>query len=553
MTYTIAHTHAKASALFNMTLMLVWVASIPVFSDARGANPRGEDVPREIAPIDAPFEMPVLTRPEFPDHTFDVRDYGAKGLHREELKDIDFSEFEHTQNNTRAIHEAIEAAHEAGGGRVLIPQGQWVTGPIHLRSDVNLHISEGAVLHFSENVEDYLPVVKVRYPGVEAYNYSPLIYARDVENVAITGKGILDGHGEPWWKWYEEWKQKNGFPFGAKCTREDASKQPLGRRMMGKGADIEGMRPTFITFFESKNILVEGITLKDSPTWNIHPVYSENIIIRDVTVKSLNSKNGDGVNPDSSKNVLIEYCRFDTGDDAIAIKSGLNEDGLNIDIPSENIVIRHYEARNCQWGIAIGSEMSGGVRNIYIHDGYHEGTGRGFNFKGGAGRGNVVENIYIENIKMKDIVHGAVNFYNTSYGRQATGPVPLYRNFNISNIRVDGAGFAIGSTGHPKKWIETIHFEDIHVENADRGVGITRMKGLTMKNVTIKSKQRAMVLNDVSEASLKDLTLEGKGEALLVKGSKSESIVVEGLEIGEVRCAEDVPDDTVTVDGVKLP
>ena len=256
-----------------------------------------KNVPREIAPLQAPFVMEELRRPSFPDRTFDIRNFGAvQTSDKENLK------------STKAIQQAIEAAKHSGGGKVLIPEGEWLTGPIHLMSNVNLHIVEGATVYFSENKEDYLPVVRHRYEGVEAYNYSSMIYAREVSNVAITGKGTLDANGDHWWEWRD-------VP-----PRAIATKQPLSQRKFGKGAGIEGMRPNFVVFWESENILVEGITLLDSPMWNIHLIYSNRAIVRDITINSLRSPNGDGVVLDSSKNILVEYNHFETGDDAVVLK-----------------------------------------------------------------------------------------------------------------------------------------------------------------------------------------------------------------------------------------
>ena len=214
----------------------------------------GQRPPTVIAPISAPFEMPQLQRPSFPDRTFDIRDYGAV-LCRWEDTD--------RRKSTAAIQKAIEACHEAGGGRVVIPKGDWLTGAIRLRSHVNLHIAEGAVVHFSNDLADYLPLVHVRCEGVEAYNYSPLIYAPNAENIAITGRGTLHGHGRWWWQW--------GKTHG-KGDRIAAAKVPLKERRYGKGGGREGMRPTFIVPWKARNILIEGITLDESPMWNVHPV-----------------------------------------------------------------------------------------------------------------------------------------------------------------------------------------------------------------------------------------------------------------------------------------
>ena len=495
------------------------------------------ELPVTIAPIKTPFEMPQLKRPSFPDITFDIRDYGAVQCKWED---------DENRKSTEAIHKAIIACHEGGGEKVLIPRGDWLTGAIRLRSNVNLHIAEGAVVHFSNDLEDYLPVVHVRCEGVEAYNYSPLIYAPHLENIAITGRGTLHGHGRWWWGWAQNNNRGN---------RVEATKVPLEERRYGKGGGREGMRPTFIVPWKANNILIEGITLVESPMWNVHPVYSENIIVRGITVHSLESPNGDGIVPDSCKNVLIEYNHLETGDDAVVIKSGLNEDGLKIGIASENIVVRKFTARDVRTGsggIVFGSETSGGIRNIYVHDAYFDGCDRGIRFKTTRGRGNVIENIFIENVEMKNIERQAINF-NSYYEREATGKSPLFRNVYINNVRVNGAHTAIEMIGLPEKWLENINIKNAVFENVGNGAIANRVKELTLENVSITSKGRPIALDDVFEATIKNVNLSGQRPPLLVGGSESGAITIEGLNPDHVECAKNVPRGAVTVNGAKRP
>jgi polygalacturonase len=504
---------------------------------AQASQKARPELPVTIAPIKTPFEMPQLKRPSFPDRTFDIRDYGAVQCKWED---------EEKHKSTEAIRKAIIACNEGGGGKVLIPRGDWLTGAIHLRSNVNLHIAEGAIVHFSNDLADYLPVVHVRCEGVEAYNYSPLIYAPHVENIAITGRGTLHGHGRWWWSWARNNNRGN---------RIEATKVPLEERSYGKGAGREGMRPTFIVPWKAKNILIEGITLEESPMWNVHPVYSENIIVRGITVHSLESPNGDGIVPDSCKNVLIEYNHLETGDDAVVIKSGLNEDGLKIGIASENIVVRNFTARDVRTGsggIVFGSETSGGIRNIYVHDAYFDGCDRGIRFKTTRGRGNVIENIYIKNVVMKNIERQAINF-NSYYEREATGKSPLFRNVYINNIRVNGAHTAIEMIGLPEKWLENINVKNAVFENVLNGAIANRVKELTLENISITSKGRPITLDDVFEAMIKNVTLSGQRPPLLVGGSESGAITIEGLNPDGVECAKNVPRGAVTVGGVKRP
>ncbi|REL33177.1 glycoside hydrolase family 28 protein [Rhodohalobacter sp. SW132] len=486
------------------------------------------DVPFEIAPMSPPFEMPVLERPEFPDQTFDIRDYGAVKMAEDE-----------SHKNTDAFHRAIEAAYDAGGGKVLVPEGDWLSGPIHLMSNINLHVSEGATIYFSTDKEDYLPVVKQRHEGVEAFNYSPMIYAYQLSNVAITGKGVLDAQGEHWWEWYRE--------LGAP-PRAIASKVPLSRRDFGKGSGMEGMRPNFVIFWESENILVEGVTLNDSPMWNVHLVYSNKIIVRDIRINSLMAPNGDGVVIDSSKDVLIEYNHFETGDDAVVLKSGLNEDGLNINIPTENVVVRNFEARDVRTGsggVVFGSETSGGIKNVYVHNALFDGSDRGVRFKTERGRGNVVENIYIHDIEMRNITYEAINF-NTFYtGPQVTGPSPQFRNIYISDIHIDGVPNAIVMTGLPEKWLENINLKNIVVASSEEGVRLTRVKDVTFENIEIHSTKRAMIVEDAFELTMKNVTLEDSfdGTPLLFRGLHTGAVFLSDFPLDQIEFEDGLSSD----------
>ena len=273
-----------------------------------------------------PHILAGIKAPEFPDRSFDITDFGAKegGI----------------TLCTKAIKEAIDECVKAGGGKVVIPPGLYLTGTIHLKSNVNLVVSKGATLLFSTNPEDYLPLVYTRWEGVECYNYSALIYAFEQENIAVTGEGTLDGQAswDNWWAWNQK-KDENGnklVPLQAEPRRiffENAEKGvPVEERRLGEG---HFLRPNFIQPYRCKNVLIEGVTIKRSPMWEVHPVLCENVTVRGLTIDT-HGPNNDGCDPESSKNVLIEDCVFDTGDDCIAIKSGRNNDGRRVGVASEN-------------------------------------------------------------------------------------------------------------------------------------------------------------------------------------------------------------------------
>jgi polygalacturonase len=279
--------------------------------------------------------------PVFPDSDFDITDFGAVG--------------DGLTKSTEAINSAINACHEAGGGRVIVPEGRFLTGAIHLKSNVNLHITEKAVLAFSQNDKDYLPPVFTRWEGTECYNYSPFIYAFEQENIAITGDGTLDGQSDSanWWFWKGAWSRRtwdivpeNQAKATAVLRQMAEDGVPVEERIFGEG---HYLRPNFIQFYNSRNILMEGITVINSPMWVIHPVLSENITISNISVVS-HGPNNDGCNPESSRNILIKDSYFDTGDDCIAIKSGRNADGRRVNVPSENIIVQRCTMRDGHGG-----------------------------------------------------------------------------------------------------------------------------------------------------------------------------------------------------------
>jgi polygalacturonase len=417
-----------------------------------------------IAPVDAPFPVPAFERPHIPERVFDVREYGAVSDGR--------------TKSTLAFERAIEAASRAHGGRVLVPSGRYLTGPIHLESNVELHLADGAELLFSQDFKDYLPPVLTRWEGLEVMNYSPLIYARDCTNVAITGRGKLDGQGAAWWPW----KKSQGD--AAKRLYEMAtSGVPTGQRVFG----VEGgLRPSFVQTLGCRNVLVEGVTIVNGPMWTIHPVYSENVIVRDVRVIT-EGPNNDGVNPDSSRNVLIEDSFFSTGDDCVVIKSGLNEDGWRVGKPSENIVVRRLRGERGHGGVVIGSEMSGGVRNVWVTDSEFKGTDRGLRIKSMRGRGGVIENVYYENVRHEDLrlmVVEITTFYASSTLKPQTDSPPSIRSVHVRNVSARGARQAMELVGLPELKLADVSFENVTI-SSEQGVRAVDVDGVRFSGVTI--------------------------------------------------------------------
>jgi len=443
-------------------------------------------VSEEKAP---PFDMPLVEPPSFPDRVFDVRDWGA----------VDDGE----TANTAAFRQAVEACHESGGGTVLIPAGTWLTGPIHLRSNVNLHLEKDALVRFSTRPADYLPIVFTRWEGIECYNYSPLIYARGCENVAVTGEGTFNGQGWAWW----HWKRLQQAAAKTLCDAE-FNGIPVEERVYG--TEEAALRPQFLQPVLCRNVLIEGVTFVNGPMWTMHPLYCENVLVRGVTVRT-EGPNTDGLNPDSCCNVVVEGCSFFTGDDCIAINAGMNEDGWRVDKPCENIVIRNCRMVEGHGGVVIGSGMSGGVRNVYAHDCSFAGGERGIRLKSMRGRGGVVENVWFEDIKMTDLRRQAIvinMFYGASTAAPRSKTPPVFRNITIRNVTCERVGGAVDIRGLPEQPVRDVVLEHLRV-HAVNGVRCQDVDGLTLNGISGSVEKRpALSYESVQGLSETDVNLE---------------------------------------------
>lgn len=421
--------------------------------------------------------------PTFPARDFSVLDFGAQmgGVF----------------NNSKPFAAAIAKCHASGGGRVVIPKGDYLTGPIHLLSNVNLHLEDGAHLRFSTSPKDYLPAVFTRWEGMELMGYSPLIYAYQQENIALTGKGTLDGQADndTWWPWKGgKWKGgknwgKEGVPTQddarAALERDTEANRPVRERIYAEGSQL---RPVFVQFYSCKNCLIADVTIQRAPFWLVNPVLCESVTVRGVTFASL-GPNSDGCDPESCKNVVIENCYFDTGDDCIAIKSGRNADGRRLNTPSENIVIRNCKMRNGHGGIVIGSEISAGARNIFAENcemSSHD-LERGLRFKTNSVRGGTIENIYFRNIDIGDVKTAIV--VDFSYEEGDSGKfTPTVQNVEVRNLHCKNAEKIFNVMGYERSPIRNLHLIDVQFEQA-KEVGILKnMDGFIADNVTIHGK-----------------------------------------------------------------
>jgi polygalacturonase len=414
---------------------------------------------------------------------YNVLKYGAKN--------------DSSQIATKAIESAIAAASKAGGGTVYFPAGKYLTGPIHLRSNITIFIDAGAVLNFSDNFDDYLPMVPSRFEGTNVNSFSPLFYAYRAENISIIGRGIIDGHGKKWWDYMFKQRVK-GTPRSKWQDEFARNNKSLVRPDEAEVLDVGFLRPPFIQPMYCKNVLVEGITIRNSPFWTVNPEFCENVTVTGVTIKNPLSPNTDGINPESCKYVHISNCHISVGDDCITIKSGKDKDGRLQAAPAENYTITNCTMLSGHGGVVIGSEMSGDVKKIVISNCVFDGTDRGIRIKTARGRGGVVEDIRVDNIVMKNISREAL-LLDMEYSKTKPEPVsertPAFRNIRFSNITGTQVKTAIYINGLVEMPIEGITFNDIQL-NADNGALIKNANNIEFHNVTINTKTGSALTAD---------------------------------------------------------
>jgi polygalacturonase len=397
--------------------------------------------------------------------------------------------------NTQAIKNAIDAATEKGGGTIYFPAGEYLTGPIHLKSNITLFIDAGAILKFSRDFEDYLPMVKSRWEGTVSMNFSPLFYGYHVENVAIRGRGTIDGQGDVWWDMMTKLRDEEK-KYGE--VRTQTKWQKMHRELNKETITPDTwnwnkshfLRPPFIQFYESSNILIEGITIKNSPFWTINPAFCDNVTVTGVSIfNPPESYNTDGINPTSCSNVHISNCHISVGDDCITLKSGRDEDGRRMGIPTENITITNCTMLKGHGGVVIGSEMSGDVRKVTISNCVFDGTERGIRIKSMRGRGGIVEEIRVSNIIVKNIQKEAIKlnmFYKPAPEEPLSERTPCFRNIHINNVtgsQTKQAGYLLGL---PEMPIENITFNNINID-AEKGFIVKDAKNIEFHNVTVNA------------------------------------------------------------------
>jgi polygalacturonase len=435
------------------------------------AWPDSQAAPSGWATVDAILAR--IVAPAFPARDFDITAYGATP---------------DRGDATVAIQRAIAACADAGGGRVIIPPGRFLTGPVHLRSRVNLHLAENAVLRFSQDAAAYLPTVLTRFEGVELMGYSPFIYAIDASDVAVTGRGTLDGQADEdhWWPWKGPARTAGApdqAPARARLLQQAESGVPVADRRFGAGSFL---RPNFIQPYRCTNVLIEGVTIVNSPMWEVHPVLCRNVTVRGLTIIS-HGPNNDGCDPESCTDVLIEGCTFDTGDDCIAIKSGRNADGRRLHQPAAFHVIRDCVMRDGHGGVVIGSEISGGAHDIFAERCRMDSPrlDRVLRFKNNAMRGGVIERVYMRDIQVGQVAEAIVNA-DFTYEEGERGPfTPVLRDVDVRGVTSRKSKMAFYLRGFEKAPIHNITVTDCRFDDVAGADVLEHVQDLVLSKVSV--------------------------------------------------------------------
>ena len=418
-----------------------------------------------------------ITDPVFPSRDVDIAAHGAKG--------------DGTTDASAAIRAAIDACHAAGGGRVVVPPGRFVTGAIRLRSRVNLHLQQGATLAFRSDPEAYLPLVLTRFEGVELMNYSPFLYALDETNVGITGAGTLDGqaNAQNWWGW-----RTGQAASRNRLLRLAADGVAPAQRVFGEGPSR--LRVNFIQPYRCQNVLIEGVTIVNSPMWEVNPVLCTNVTIRGLNISS-HGPNNDGCDPESCRDVLIERCTFDTGDDCIALKSGRNEDGRRLHAPIENVIIRDCVMKDGHGGVTIGSEISGGARNIFAEKCRMDSPrlDRVLRFKNNAARGGLIERVAMRDVTVGEVAEAVVAadfFYEEGRNGSFT---PILREVDVRNVTSRKSKYAFLLRGFAESPITDVRVSDCTFDGVALPDVLEGVKDLVLKNVRVNGQRRDETLS----------------------------------------------------------
>lgn len=522
---------------------------------------------------DLPFEMPRVEVPSFPDNSVNLLDLGG-------IPDG-------VTLNTDAFAKAMQDLSDKGGGTLIVPEGIWFTGPIVFRSNINMHLEKGALILFSPD-KDLYPLVETVFEGLDTRRCQSPISGRNLENIAITGEGSINGSGEAWRPLKKEkvteghWKKvvssrgvvlndNYWFPSAAALKAHQNSDMNVPRKDLTEEEWLEikdFLRPVMVSFIECKNVFLQGVLFENSPAWNIHPLMCENVIVDDILVRNPSyAQNGDGIDLESCVNSIIVNSVFDVGDDAICIKSGKDEDGRRRDRPTENLIVDNCKVFQGHGGFVVGSEMSGGVRNISVSNCQFLGTDVGLRFKSNRGRGGVVENIYISDIYMFNIITDSFLFDLYYGGKSAsesladgdTTPIeeqlfevteetPVFKNIYVKDLVSRNARRAMFFNGLPEMNIENIHLENAFI-TARFGAEFSESKEITFKNVTVIAEEGAAYkFHNVKHFTAENLfyNTDGSGVIVEITGSNTEALQLTGLPQEQIAIATDVNSEEVT-------
>lgn len=530
--------------------MLLALAIITTLGGAVSCGHVTPDTPYAHLYETLPFDMPVLSPPQFADNAVSVTDFGAIGDGKE--------------LNTEAFAKAIDALSQKGGGRLVVPAGVWLTGPIVLKSHINLHLENRSIILFSPD-KDLYPLVETSFEGLDTRRCQSPISGIDLENVAITGSGAIDGNGHFWRPLKKQkvtesyWKRatsKGGvfkrddywMPSAQYLHADTISDMNVPRHFDTDeqwAAVRDFLRPVMVSFQRCKNVYLQGVIFQNSPAWNIHPLMCENVIVDGIQVRNPSyAQNGDGLDLESCRNVIVVNSSFDVGDDGICIKSGKDEDGRRRARPCENVIIDNCTVFKGHGGFVVGSEMSGGVKNIKLTNCSFLGTDVGLRFKSRRGRGGVVENIYVSNVSMIDITTDSFLFDLFYGGKSAvevleegsetsstddipvvTDETPAFRNIYFNNVVSRNARRAMFFNGIPEMPIDNINIENVSV-TARYGAEFSESTNINLKNVHIVPAEGSpLVLKNVKNFHINGFDCpDDKAPAITVNGKRTAQV-----------------------------
>ena len=546
-----------------LLLTLVWVMSCKERSS--------QESPYIYLYQNLPFEMPLLSPPEFPNYSISVTDFGGVG--------------DGIALNTGAFAKAMDHLASRGGGRLIVPAGVWFTGPIVLQSSINLHLEDRSIILFSPD-KDLYPLVETSFEGLDTRRCQSPIWGKDLHNIAITGSGAIDGNGHYWRplkkdkvterEWERATSQGGVFkrddywmPSAAYLHGDTTSDMNVPRNLKSEEEWLalrDFLRPVMVSLQNCKDVFLQGVIFQNSPAWNIHPLMCENVIIDGIQVRNPSfAQNGDGIDLESCRNSLIVNSTFDVGDDAICVKSGKDEDGRRRNMPTENLIVDNCTVFKGHGGFVVGSEMSGGVKNVSVSNCQFMGTDVGLRFKSRRGRGGVVENIYISDISMFDIATEPLLF-NLFYGGKSAvesledgdqvpqeerlPPIdettPAFRNIFVERITCRNARRAMYFHGLPEQNIGNIHIEDF-VVHAREGAELIDSEEITLKNIQIFAESgAALKLHNVRNLTVENLITDPVAETIYqVRGSKTEKIIL-NRGVDQTLIGPEVEKDAVT-------